>query len=67
MIGNPIPWGKQGWVILEEGNLNPRTLQLDVSHYLVVTPSGVTVSGTFTLDEAKHYILAQQIKHSENE
>jgi len=67
MIGNPIPWGNQGWVILEEGKLNPKTLQLDVSHYLVVTPAGSTVSGTFTLDAAKQYILEQQIKLSENE
>ncbi len=67
MIGNPIPWGAQGWVMLEEGNLNPRTLQLDVSHYLVVQPSGTTVSGTFTLEEAKKYISEHEAKASKNE
>lgn len=67
MIGNPIPWGKHGWVILEEGDLNPRTLQLDVSHYLVVTPAGQTVPGTFTLEEAKHYIFQHEVKNIKNE
>ena len=56
MIGNGYPWGSSGWVILEEGNLNPQTMQLDVSHYLVVKPSGETVSGTFTFADAKIYI-----------
>ena len=67
MIGNPIPWGTKGWVILEEGQLNPQTLHLDVSHYLVAMPSGNTVPGTFTLTEAKHYILEQEAKASKNE
>ena len=67
MIGNPIPWGTKGWVILEEGNLNPSTLQLDVSHYLVAKPSGETVSGTFTLAEAQKFILEQEAKDSRNE
>lgn len=67
MIGNPIPWGTLGWVILEEGNLNPATLQLDVTHYLVVQPSGEPVSGIFTLAEAKHYILEAEAKASKNE
>ncbi len=67
MIGNPIPWGRQGWVILEEGNLNPQTLQLDVTHYLVAMPSGQTVSGSFTLPEAQAYISDQESKASKNE
>ena len=67
MIGNPIPWGTKGWVILEEGNLNPQTLQLDVSHYLVAMPSGQTVSGTFTLAEAKKFIQDEESKASKNE
>lgn len=66
MIGNPVPWGKHGWVILEEGKLNPQTLQLDVSHYLVVTPAGETVSGTFTLEAARHYISEREAKNSKN-
>lgn len=67
MIGNPIPWGNGGWVILEEGNLNPQTLQLDVIHYLVAMPSGQTVEGTFTLDQAKAYILEQERKVQKKE
>lgn len=67
MIGNPIPWGSRGWVILEEGNLNPQTFQLDVVHYLVAMPSGQTVEGTFTLDQAKAYILDQEHKGQKKE
>jgi hypothetical protein len=67
MIGNPIPWGTCGWVILEEGKLNPVTLQLDVTHYLVVQPSGDAVSGIFTLAEAKNYISALETKDSKKE
>lgn len=67
MIGNPIPWGSGGWVILEEGDLNPRTLQLDVRHYLVARPSGDTVEGTFTLEQAKAYILAHERKGLQKE
>ena len=67
MIGNPIPWGTKGWVILEEGNLNPQTLQLDVSHYLVAMPSGQTVAGTFSLQEAKNFISDQESKVLKNE
>lgn len=67
MIGNPIPWGTRGWVILEEGKLNPHTLQLDVTHYLVVNPAGQTVPGEFTLEAAKHYISEQETKDFKNE
>ena len=67
MIGNPIPWGTKGWVILEEGNLNPQTLQLDVTHYLVAMPSGQTVSGIFTLVDAKKFIQEAESKDLKNE
>lgn len=67
MIGNGFPWGSKGWVILEEGNINSVTRQLDVSHYLVVKPSGETVSGTFTFAEAQAFIEHEEIKSSKNE
>lgn len=40
MIGNASRWGRQGYTVLEEGELNPRTMSLSVSHYLVCTPDG---------------------------
>lgn len=62
MIGNAFPYGNQGYVILEEGEINPKTLQLDVRHYLVVKPSGEQVSGNFSFQQAQDYILNQEIK-----
>ena len=40
MIGNASPWGSQGYTVLEEGELDPRTMSLSVHHYLVCTPEG---------------------------
>ena len=34
MIGNAIAWGKTGYSIIEEGELNRQTWALDVHHYL---------------------------------
>ena len=56
MIGNGHPYGKTGYVILEEGQINPQTWQLDVAHYLVVKPNGDPVSGHFSFSEAQSYI-----------
>lgn len=67
MIGNSMAWGNQGWVILEEGNINPQTLALDVAHYLVVSPAGNPVPGTFSLEEAKAWIETREPKASKNE
>ena len=67
MIGNPIPWGSKGWVILEEGRLNPQSMQLDVTHYLVIRPDGTQIEGVFNLEAAKEYILLQEPKAPENE
>ena len=52
MIGNGYPHGKTGYVILEEGEINPSTLQLDVRHYLVIKPNGEQVSGNFSFEHA---------------
>ena len=67
MIGNGYPWGTRGWVILEEGSINPSTLKLDVDHYLVVRPSGERVSGPFTFEEAKFHIETEESKLPKNE
>lgn len=62
MIGNGYPCGKTGYVILEEGDINPSTLQLDVRHYLVVKPNGEQVSGSFSFPEAEQFIHEQEAK-----
>lgn len=56
MIGNGYPFGASGYVILEEGDINSSTLQLDVRHYLVVQPNGEQVSGSFSFEEAQNFI-----------
>ncbi|MCK5873776.1 MAG: hypothetical protein KAG82_03710 [Alcanivoracaceae bacterium] len=40
MIGNRISWGSQGYTILEQGEINRITLELDVSSWLVCRPDG---------------------------
>lgn len=62
MIGNGYPYGQSGYVILEEGEINPATLQLDVRHYLVVKPSGEQVSGNFSFADAQQYIREVEAK-----
>ena len=62
MIGNGYPHGKTGYVILEEGEINPSTLQLDVRHYLVAKPNGEQVSGSFSFPDAQQFILEQESK-----
>lgn len=63
MIGNGYPHGKTGYVILEEGEINPSTLQLDVRHYLVIKPNGEQVSGNFSFAEAQQFIQEQESKN----
>ena len=62
MIGNGFPFGSRGYVILEEGDINPKTLQLDVRHYLVVKPNGEQESGSFSFQQAQDYIRNQELK-----
>ncbi|RLT93525.1 hypothetical protein [Ketobacter sp.] len=62
MIGNGFPYGRTGYVILEEGEINPSTLQLDVRHYLVVRPNGEQVSGSFSFPEAQQFIREEESK-----
>ncbi|MAR92222.1 MAG: hypothetical protein SV765_14395 [Pseudomonadota bacterium] len=65
MIGNGYPYGSSGYVILEEGDINPATLQLDVRHYLVVKPDGEQVSGCFSFADAQRFIHEQESKGQE--
>ena len=53
MIGNRYSWGARGFTILEEGEINRQTLQLDIRHYLVCRPDGTTLDATFTLEGAR--------------
>lgn len=53
MIGNRLGWGKSGYTILEEGEIDCQDWQLKVSHYLVCRPSGEALPGRFTLAQAK--------------
>jgi hypothetical protein len=57
MIGNGMAWGRTGYTIIEEGDLDRATLQLHVAHYLVAAPDGHPLPGRFaTLDAAKAFI-----------
>ncbi len=58
MIGNALAWGRTGYSILEEGELNRETWALDIHHYLIAKPNGDNLSGRYTLDEAKAKIDA---------
>lgn len=61
MIGNGIAWGRRGYTIIEEGELQRGTLQLRVDHYLVAGPDGRPLPGRFkTLDDAKAFVDEQE-------
>ncbi len=53
MIANGYPYGDKGYVILEEGEINPESYGFVIHHYLVSHPDGSLESGTYTMDEAK--------------
>lgn len=58
MIGNAMAWGKTGYTILEEGELNRETWALDIHHYLIAQPNGENLPGRFSLEEARAKIEA---------
>lgn len=59
MIGNRYGVADTGYTVLEEGEINRQTLQLDVQHYLVCRPDGDVLSRTFARrDEAEAYALS---------
>ena len=54
MIGNAMPWGEQGYTILEAGDLDRASLSLKISHYLVCSPAGDALPESYpTLDAAR--------------
>ncbi len=53
MIANGYPYGDQGYVILEEGEINPANYGFVIHHHLVSHPDGSQEPGTYTMDEAK--------------
>lgn len=57
MIGNAYPFGNTGFSILEEGDLNPATLSLDVNFYWVVDGQAKMLDKFSTEDEAERFLL----------
>ncbi|OUS32099.1 hypothetical protein A9Q99_01445 [Gammaproteobacteria bacterium 45_16_T64] len=53
MIANGFSYGGTGYVILEEGEIDPATYGFIVKHYLVSRPDGSTEPGAYSLEEAK--------------
>lgn len=63
MIGHAYPVADTGYSVLEEGQLNPSTLSLEVTAYRIATPRGDLLEASYSsLDEA---ILAAQCLVSE--
>lgn len=58
MIGNHHARGEQGYTILEEGEIHPATLTLEIQHYLVCRPDGEALPETFTREQACRRIEA---------
>lgn len=59
MIGNRYAVEGTGFTVLEEGEINRQTLQLDVRHYLVCQPDGDVLAQTFSdRAAAEEYALA---------
>lgn len=57
MIGNGIAWGRTGYTIIEEGELDRATFALHIHHYLIAGPDGRPLPGRFaTLEAAKAFI-----------
>lgn len=57
MIGNAYPWRDSGFVILEEGEIDPLTLMLKIQQYRVTDKYGKPVADGFaTLEEAGHFV-----------
>lgn len=60
MIGNRISWGNQGYTILEQGEINRTTLELDVSSWLVCRPDGSELGSYPTLALAQKAVEQQE-------
>lgn len=56
MIGNRISCGSKGYTILEQGDINRATLELDVSSWLVCRPDGSELGSYPTLALARQAV-----------
>jgi len=56
MIGNAYPFRDTGFSILEEGDLNPATLSLDVKRYLVMDRQAKQVEQFSTRAQAELFL-----------
>lgn len=56
MIGNRYSHGERGYTILEQGDINRQTLQLDVTAWLVCRPDGSELGGYATRLAAERVI-----------
>lgn len=56
MIGNRYSHGVKGHTILEQGDINRQTLELEVTLWLVCRPDGTEFGGYATLAQAQHAI-----------
>lgn len=60
MIGNRHSWGQRGFTILEQGEINRQTLELDVQEWLVCFPNGSLLGCFDSLEAARQAIDAQE-------
>ena len=60
MIGQVWPVADTGYSILESGEINRQTLQLDVQGYLIADPRGNTLATSYA-DQAAAYAAALEI------
>ncbi|MEE4251803.1 MAG: hypothetical protein V2I38_14555 [Alcanivoracaceae bacterium] len=56
MIGNRYSHGQLGYTILEQGDINRNTLQLDVSAWLVCRPDGEVIGSYPSIQAARDAI-----------
>lgn len=68
MIGNAYPWRNSGFVILEEGEIDPLTLTLKIHQYRVADKYGKAVADGFaSVEEAGRFIDARHAGSGDNE
>lgn len=60
MIGQVWPVADTGYSILESGEINRQTLQLDVQAYLIADPRGNTQAKSYA-DQATAYAAALEL------
>lgn len=56
MVGDGHAYFDTGYSVLEEGDINPRSLCLEVRRFLIVDPDGETIGVAKTLIEAEQFL-----------